>query len=346
MSFDWLVARPIAHRGLHGPGRPENSLAAAKAAIAADYAIECDIQRTADGETVVFHDDTLERLTGAQGRVGDMTLAALRELALLGTGERIPTLAELLRLIAGRVPLVCEIKSDFDGDTRLSGRAAEIGQAYDGPLAFKSFDPEVIAFLRAGACPRPLGIVAEASYDDPYFATLTTAQKQRLRGIPAYRAHRARLPLLVRRRSAARRPDAHARARPKARDGLDGAPAGAMGAGAAVRGSGGVRGRRSLRDHVEVVPTDDARVDTRSRRSQLVAIAGRVADFMERASRSLRHRLQAFAVAEHDLAGAVEAQGALLGQRRQRTRHRLQRQAEIVADVAPAHRQRHHARHR
>ncbi len=97
---------------------------------------------------------------------------------LAGTGERIPTLAELLRLIAGRVPLVCEIKSDFGGDTRLSGRAAEIGQAYDGPLAFKSFDPEVIAFLRAGGCPRPLGIVAEASYDDPYFAALTAAQKQ------------------------------------------------------------------------------------------------------------------------------------------------------------------------
>ena len=178
MSFDWLVARPIAHRGWHGDGRPENSLAAAKAAIAAGYAIECDIQRTADGEAAVFHDDTLARLTGSNGRIGDYTLAALGGLTLAGSGERIPTLTDLLGLIAGRVPLVCEIKSGFDGDARLALRAAEIAAAYDGPLAFKSFDPDVVAFLRAAACPRPLGVVAEADYGDPYFARLTPAQKQ------------------------------------------------------------------------------------------------------------------------------------------------------------------------
>ncbi|HXT05908.1 MAG TPA: glycerophosphodiester phosphodiesterase family protein [Roseiarcus sp.] len=178
MSLDWLAARPIAHRGWHGAGRPENSLAAAEAASAAGYAVECDIQRTADGEAVVFHDDTLARLTGAKGRIGDFTLAALGALRLAGSDEPIPTLGELIKLIAGRVGLVCEVKSGFDGDTRLAARAAEIAAAYDGPLAFKSFDPEVVAFLRAGACPRPLGIVAEADYDDPYFAALTTAQKR------------------------------------------------------------------------------------------------------------------------------------------------------------------------
>jgi glycerophosphoryl diester phosphodiesterase len=178
LSFDWLVARPIAHRGWHGAGWPENSLAAAKAAIAAGYAIECDIQRTADGEAVVFHDDGLERLTEARGRVCDFTLAALNGLTLAGTGERIPTLGELLALIAGRVALVCEIKSGFDGDFRLAARAAEIAASYDGPLAFKSFDPDVVAFLRAGGSPRPLGIIAEADYDDPYFAALTQAQKR------------------------------------------------------------------------------------------------------------------------------------------------------------------------
>ena len=178
MSFDWLVARPIAHRGWHGAGRPENSLAAASAAIAAGCAIECDIQRSADGEAVVFHDDALLRLTGARGRIGDLPLAALGELRLAGSGERIPTLAELLALIAGRTPLICEIKSGFDGDIRLAARAAEIAAAYDGPLAFKSFDPDVVAYLRASGCPRPLGIVAEADYDDPYFAALTPAQKR------------------------------------------------------------------------------------------------------------------------------------------------------------------------
>jgi glycerophosphoryl diester phosphodiesterase len=178
LSFDWLVARPIAHRGWHAAGRPENSLSAAKAAVAAGYAIECDIQRSADGEVVVFHDETLARLTGAQGGIGDFPLATLRGLKLTGSGEPIPTLAELLALIAGRVALICEIKSGFDGDFRLAARAAEIAAAYDGPLAFKSFDPDVVAFLRAAACPRPLGIVAEAAYDDPYFAALTSAQKR------------------------------------------------------------------------------------------------------------------------------------------------------------------------
>jgi glycerophosphoryl diester phosphodiesterase len=178
LSFPWLVERPIAHRGLHDAGRPENSLAAARAAIAAGCAIECDIQRSADGEAVVFHDDDLLRLTGAAGRIGDLPLGALRGLELGESGERIPTLAELLGLIAGQTPLICEIKSGFDGDVRLAARAVEIAAGYEGPLAFKSFDPDIIAYLRASGSPRPLGIVAEADYDDPYFAALSPAQKR------------------------------------------------------------------------------------------------------------------------------------------------------------------------
>ena len=176
--MNWLVARPIAHRGWHGPGRPENSLAAARAAVEADYAIECDVQLSADGEAVVFHDETLERLTGAAGRIGERPAAALAGLRLLATAEPIPTLAELLSLVAGRVPLVCEIKSGFDGDFRLAERAADLAQTYSGPLAFKSFDPEIVAHLRAKGLPRPLGIVAEASYDDPYFSAMTAARKR------------------------------------------------------------------------------------------------------------------------------------------------------------------------
>lgn len=176
--MNWLVARPIAHRGWHGPGQPENSLAAARAAVGAGYAIECDVQRTADGEAVVFHDATLDRLTGRSGRVGDFAAAKLAALALDGTAERIPTLADLLALIAGRVALICEIKSGFDGDMRLAERASEIALGYAGPLAFKSFDPEVVAHLRAGGVERPLGIVAQADYEDPYFAGMT-AQRRR-----------------------------------------------------------------------------------------------------------------------------------------------------------------------
>jgi glycerophosphoryl diester phosphodiesterase len=178
LSFGWLVARPIAHRGWHGPGRPENSLAAASAAVAAGFAIECDIQRTADDEAVVFHDAMLDRLTGARGEIGDLPLATLRKLTLQGSDERIPTLADLLARIAGRTPLICEIKSGFDGDTRLAARAARIAADYVGPLAFKSFDPDVIAYLRASGSARPLGVVAEADYDHPYFAAVSPAQKR------------------------------------------------------------------------------------------------------------------------------------------------------------------------
>ncbi len=178
MSFDWLIARPIAHRGWHGPGRPENSLAAAEAAAQAGFAVECDVVLSADGEAMVFHDSTLDRLTAASGAVGALSAAALGELRLQGTAERIPTLAALLAGIGGRVPVVCEIKSGFDGDFRLAERASQIAAAFAGPLAFKSFDPEVIAHLRAAGCVRPLGIVAEASYDDPYFAALSPVQKR------------------------------------------------------------------------------------------------------------------------------------------------------------------------
>ena len=178
MSFDWLVARPIAHRGWHAPGRPENSLAAAEAAALAGFAIECDLQLSADGEAVVFHDDRLDRLTRASGRTRDLSAAALGDLALAGTDERVPTMAALLAKVAGRVPLACELKSAFDGDVGLADRAAAVAADYAGPLAFKSFDPDVIAHLRATKCPRPLGIVAEASYADPYFAALTPAQKR------------------------------------------------------------------------------------------------------------------------------------------------------------------------
>ncbi len=176
--MNWLTARPIAHRGWHGDGRIENSLSAARAAIAAGFAIECDIQRSADGEAIVFHDDSLERLTRTQGRIVDYSAARLTALHLGGSADVIPTLPQLLKLIAGRVPLICEIKSGFNGDTRLAARAAEIAVGYDGPLAFKSFDPDVIAFLREAGSARPLGLVAEASYDDPYFAALSSAQKR------------------------------------------------------------------------------------------------------------------------------------------------------------------------
>lgn len=180
----WLVERPIAHRGLHDArnGIVENSLAAATAAIDAGYAIECDLQRTADGGAVVFHDWTLDRLTTAGGRVDGLTAAACGGLRYKSAAGIIPTFAAFLAHVAGRVPVICEIKSRFDGDTRLAMRAAEVGEAYAGPLAFKSFDPHVIATLRGSwtQTARPLGVVAQADYRSDEWDPLSAAQRHAL----------------------------------------------------------------------------------------------------------------------------------------------------------------------
>jgi glycerophosphoryl diester phosphodiesterase len=164
----WLTARPIAHRGLHDrdAGVIENGIAAAHAAINAGYAIECDVQGTADGEVVVFHDHTLERLTGETGTVGARSLAQLAALELTGGGEKIPSLAQFLQTVSGRTPLVVEIKSRFDGDPAAARRTLATLESYDGPVCVKSFDPDTVALLRAEAPHLPRGIVAQADFGD------------------------------------------------------------------------------------------------------------------------------------------------------------------------------------
>jgi glycerophosphoryl diester phosphodiesterase len=175
----WLTARPIAHRGLHDEGRGvvENTLDAAEAAIRLSFAIECDVQLSADGEAMVFHDEALDRLTTAKGAFKDRTTAALAAIRFKASGAKIPRFRELLDTVAGRVPIVCEIKSGFDGDPRPAEAVAEFAASYDGPLAIKSFDPFVIAHLRRSSFGRPLGIVAEASYEGDYWRALSPAQK-------------------------------------------------------------------------------------------------------------------------------------------------------------------------
>ena len=183
---DWLTDRPIAHRGLHDPaqGLIENSLGAAEAAIEAGFAIECDVQMSADGEVFVFHDDTLDRLTDSSGRFIDKSAARIRQTRILGAGEPPPAFADLLALVAGRTPIVCELKSRFDRDFRLADRIAALAASYEGPLALKSFDPALVDYLRLRGPtfgrpgrPCPVGIVAEASYDGPGWAFLTPEQR-------------------------------------------------------------------------------------------------------------------------------------------------------------------------
>src|ERR1700683_4709064 len=115
---DWLTARPIAHRGLHdcGAGIVENTLGAAEAAVARNFAIECDVQLSRDGEAMVFHDETLDRLTHASGPLATKSTRELRDVRFRSGLESIPTFQELLERVACRVPVICEIKSAFDGD--------------------------------------------------------------------------------------------------------------------------------------------------------------------------------------------------------------------------------------
>src|ERR1700709_2465991 len=112
---DWLTARPVAHRGLHDAARGviENTPAAAQAAVAGNFSIECDIQLTADGEAMVHHDDALGRLTEGSGALAGKTSAELKQVAFKDTAERMMSLGDLCALVAGRVPLVIEGKGHF-----------------------------------------------------------------------------------------------------------------------------------------------------------------------------------------------------------------------------------------
>ncbi|MEN3290111.1 MAG: hypothetical protein V7634_4411, partial [Bradyrhizobium sp.] len=140
---DWLTARPVAHRGLHDAARGviENMPAAARAAAAGNFAIECDIQLSADGEAMVHHDHELGRLSEGSGPLVGKTVAELKALKFKATSEQMMTLGDLCALVAGRVPLVIEVKSHFDGDRQLVKRMAEVLSAYSGPVVGMSFDP-------------------------------------------------------------------------------------------------------------------------------------------------------------------------------------------------------------
>jgi glycerophosphoryl diester phosphodiesterase len=177
---DWLTARPVAHRGLHDRARGiiENMPAAAAAAVAGNFAIECDIQLTADGEAMVHHDDELGRLTDGAGSLRDKTSAELKQVVFKDTPEKMISLGDLCALVAGRVPLLIEVKSHFDGDRRLVARMAEVLGSYQGPAAGMSFDPDQVMALRDLMPSRPRGIVAERSYDEADWPEATPEQRR------------------------------------------------------------------------------------------------------------------------------------------------------------------------
>jgi glycerophosphoryl diester phosphodiesterase len=176
---DWLTARPVAHRGLHDIARGivENMPGAVEAALAGNFAIEVDIQLSADGEAMVHHDHVLGRLTQATGDVIAKTAAELKAVKFKDTPERMMTLSDLCALVAGRVPLVIELKSRFAGDRRLAKRMAEVLSTYAGPAVGMSFDPDQVLALRELLPALPRGVVAQRTYEDAYWAELTQAQR-------------------------------------------------------------------------------------------------------------------------------------------------------------------------
>jgi len=154
-----LIERPFAHRGLHGDGRIENSLAAFEAAIEAGMGIELDVQISLDGDAVIFHDERVDRLTEASGAVAELSAAALSQIRLAGSDGFIPTLRQGLALIAGRVPLLIELKTPGRRVEPLCRAVLECLQSYSGRVAPMSFNPQVGAWFARRAPDRLRGLV-------------------------------------------------------------------------------------------------------------------------------------------------------------------------------------------
>ena len=179
-GLDWLTARPVAHRGLHDAanGVIENTASAFAAAIAGNYAIECDLRLSADGEAMVYHDAALGRIASGSGSLAEMRAADLQRMPFKQTGDRMLTLGELCGLVGGHVALLLEMKSGFDGDRRLAMRVAEVLQKYAGPVAAMSFDPNQVTALRDLAPGLPRGIVAERWYTHEEWSRLSAGERR------------------------------------------------------------------------------------------------------------------------------------------------------------------------
>ncbi|MBR0555719.1 glycerophosphodiester phosphodiesterase [Ciceribacter sp. L1K23] len=171
-KLDWLTERPIAHRGYHDMNKSvwENTLSAFARAIEAGFAIECDIQLSADSVPMVFHDHDLQRLCGINGEVRERTAAELGMLSIGGTSDRVPTLKQMLALVKGQVPLVIELKGI--GAVEDEGYVDDVLDAlegYQGHVALMSFDHWLLKALKEADCPYPVGLTAEGAKPEDFF---------------------------------------------------------------------------------------------------------------------------------------------------------------------------------
>lgn len=188
-----FLTRPIAHRAYHdrAAGRPENSRAAVRVAVEAGYAIEIDIQPSADGVPMVFHDYDLGRLTSETGPIRQRSAAALTEIRLRDAADGIPTLADVLSIVLGRVPLLIEIK-DQDGALGpdvgpLEEAVAHMLKAYRGPAAVMSFNPHSMAAMARLAPDLPRGLTTGALLAEDW-GPVPLARRRQLATIPDYDA--------------------------------------------------------------------------------------------------------------------------------------------------------------
>lgn len=178
-----LFSRPVAHRGLHdrANGVIENSASAFEAAIAGNFAIECDLQLTSDGHAIVFHDEKLERLTGETGLVSGKTLAEMTSLALLDSlaGDRPQTFDAFLQQIAGRALLQVELKHQPSAEAteRLARVAADALAKYAGPVTVESFDPKLITLVRDYGFAGPRGIITYDYENEDYPPGITPDER-------------------------------------------------------------------------------------------------------------------------------------------------------------------------
>ena len=188
---DSFLTLPIAHRALHdrAQGRIENSAQAVKAAVAAGYGIEVDLQLSSDGVPMVFHDEALDRLTEESGPINTRTAADLGRIRLKGSTDTIPTLTEILALIDGKVPLLIEIKDQSlvmgPTDGKLEAATAAALRDYRGDVALMSFNPASVAHMARLARHLPRGITSSA-YNPDDWAPLPVEVCSRLRDIPDY----------------------------------------------------------------------------------------------------------------------------------------------------------------
>ncbi len=153
-----------AHRGLHNDERAENSMSAFRAAVDAGYGIELDIRLSKDGKLVVFHDDTLDRVCGREGKVVDFTSEELASFSLRGTSDGVPLFSDVLALVDGKVPLLVEIKED-PGNSAVSLAACEMLRGYKGEYIVESFNPLSLVTVKKNMPEVCRGILSHRYYE-------------------------------------------------------------------------------------------------------------------------------------------------------------------------------------